>query len=218
MLRSLLCVAILLTTPALPAAELSKADVIEKLIHHYGGAENLRKLDNMSQSWTMATGAGKGAGTDVRQIAIPGRLRVELTYPDRREIRLLNGDRGYQVFDRGAPRVATTPLRDAMRLQLLRLYSPLMLQRRLASLQLLQEQDRLVLQLEEAGIRLEYGVDLRRWEITEVTGVLRMNGSDIRFLTRYSDFRMVDGVLVHHHEEKFAGNVPTASLDLQEIR
>jgi hypothetical protein len=44
-----------------------------------------------------------------------------------------------------------------------------------------------------------------------------MNGREIQFLTEYSDFAVVEGVLVHHKENKFAGGVNTAMLQLREI-
>jgi hypothetical protein len=45
-----------------------------------------------------------------------------------------------------------------------------------------------------------------------------MGGGAMRFLTEYSDFEFIDGVLVHRKENKFAGNVNTAVLTLKNIR
>ena len=45
-----------------------------------------------------------------------------------------------------------------------------------------------------------------------------MHGTEMRFLTEYSDFAIVDGVLMHHTENKFAGGVNTAILQLRELR
>ena len=37
------------------------------------------------------------------------------------------------------------------------------------------------------------------------------------FVTEYSDFKLVDGVLVHQREDKYAGTVNTAQLQLRNI-
>jgi hypothetical protein len=44
-----------------------------------------------------------------------------------------------------------------------------------------------------------------------------VNGTEMRFLTEYSDFRWVEGVLIHHRENKYAGSVNTAKLKLRRI-
>ena len=39
----------------------------------------------------------------------------------------------------------------------------------------------------------------------------------MHFVTEYSEFAMVDGVLVHHRENKYAGGTNTAVLKLKRI-
>ena len=39
----------------------------------------------------------------------------------------------------------------------------------------------------------------------------------MQFVTEYSDYSMVDGVLVHHRENKWVGGMNTAVLRLQRI-
>jgi len=48
-------------------------------------------------------------------------------------------------------------------------------------------------------------------------GRLLMNGASMQFVTEYSEFAMVDGVLVPHRENKFVGAMNTAVLRLQRI-
>jgi len=217
MLR-MLVISVLMAVAGSALAEPDLDQVLDRLVEHYGGAANLARLDRVTQRWAMTSGRGGPGGSDLRYVSLPDRLRVELTHPNRREVRVLVGDHGFQMFDGEEPRIAMAPLRDAMRLQLMRLYSPLTLQARRELLQLVTEGGGLTLRLEQAGIRIDYRVDTPQWVIASVTGTLSMNGAPMQFLTEYSDFRKVDGVLVHHHEDKFAGNVPTASLDLLEIR
>ena len=47
--------------------------------------------------------------------------------------------------------------------------------------------------------------------------MLLINGLEMKFLTEYSEFAVVEGVLVHQRENKFAGEVNTAVLQLRQI-
>ena len=51
----------------------------------------------------------------------------------------------------------------------------------------------------------------------EVVGTLTVNSTEMQFLTEYSDFKFVDGVLVHQKENKFAGGMNTAKLQLRRV-
>ena len=191
--------------------------VLDRLIHTYGGEKNLRKMDNMIQEWVVVASMGNRHGTDVRHIRAPHQLRVELSYPQKKETRILNGNVGHTVFGDAAPELVTGMQLDAMRLQLMRLYSPLMLRSKIDSIGLTEEGDLLALSLAENGVQVHYLVNKENWHIEKVAGTLLMNGSEIKFLTEYSDFAVVEGVLVHHKENKFAGGVNTAMLQLRQI-
>ena len=52
---------------------------------------------------------------------------------------------------------------------------------------------------------------------TVLDRLIHTYGGEIQFLTEYSDFAVVEGVLVHHKENKFAGGVNTAMLQLRQI-
>ena len=107
--------------------------------------------------------------------------------------------------------------RDAMRLQLMRLYSPLMLRDKIDSVQLVEEGGLLALSLVEDGLHVHYMVNRENWRIEKVAGSLLANGNEIQFLTEYSDFKVIDGVLMHQKENKFAGGVNTAVLQLRSV-
>jgi hypothetical protein len=191
--------------------------VLERMIDAYGGEENLQKLDRQIQYWDLLAVARNREGTEVRNILLPGRLQVELNYPDRREARSLDGDTAIVVFGDRHPSPATPPQRDAMRLQLMRLYSPLALQRRIAHIQLQSDGGHFALSLTENGLRADYLVNGDNWRIEKVIGTLEMGGRKMQFLTEYSEFEFVEGVLVHHAENKFAGQTNTARLKLRRI-
>ena len=131
--------------------------------------------------------SGNRHGTDVRSIRIPGRLKVELTYPEKKETRVLHGDSGWVIFDDRPAETANAPQRDAMKLQLMRLYSPLALRDRIDALSLTAEGDWLALSLTEDGLRTDYLVNKEKWRIEKVVGTLRINGNEMRFLTGRGD-------------------------------
>lgn len=205
-------------SPHLDAQDLDKDAVLANLIEAYGGTEALRKTTQMQQKWNMVALMSKRHGTDVRNVRIPGQLQVVLTYPQKVERRMLSGDEGRVSFNGGDPFPATEPQRDAMRLQLMRLYSPLVLRDRIENITLTTEDGLCALTLLENGVRADYLVNTDSWRIEKVAGTLRMGGQDMRFLTEYSNFEFVEGVLVHHKENKYAGSVNTAVLTLSEIR
>jgi hypothetical protein len=210
----MLCLAI--SGPVL-AGDRDVDGALGKLIEVYGGEENLRRLDSMVQEWDLLALMGNRPGSDVRSIDFGGRLKVELTYPDKQETRILDGDVGIAIFRGRSPAIATEMQRNAMRLQLMRLYSPLALRDRAASVRIEDAVGHLVLTLREHGLSTDYHVNTDNWHIDKVVGTLRINGGAMQFVTEYSEFAMVDGVLMHHRENKFAGGTNTAVLKLKRI-
>jgi len=191
--------------------------VLEQIISAYGGEENLHKLDSHIQEWAVVALMGNRHGSDVRTIRIPDQLKVELTYPGKSETRIVNREASHVIYGGAPAKIAVQPQRDAMRLQLMRLYSPLVLRDRRDSLTLSAEGDSCALSLIENGIRVDYLINTNNWHIEKVVGSLAINGSKMQFLTEYSNFTFRDGVLVHERENKFAGGVNTAILQLRRM-
>ncbi len=217
LLRVTCFVLIALLSASAQAGPPDLASVLDRLVHSYGGEDNLRKLDNVIQEWRFVAVRGNRHGIDVRSIRMPRQLRVELTYPDKRETRILNGEESHVIFNDEPARTAGQHQRDAMRLQQMRLYSPLNLRDRIDSLELVLEGRNCALSLVENELRADYLVNMDTWRIEKVVGTLTVNGTEMRFLTEYSDFAFVDGALVHRKENKFAGGVHTAVLQLHSI-
>ena len=195
----------------------SLADVLERMIEAYGGEENVRKLDSMIQEWDLLALTRNQQGTDKRSIHLSGQLKVELTYPDKQETRVLDGDKAYAVFDDREPAPASDMQRAAMRLQLMRFYSPLTLRERIDALSLSEGDGYLALTLRQDGLQAEYFVDTDTWQIVKVVGILSVGGATMQFITEYSEFSEVDGVLIHHRENKFVGRTNTAVLRLRRV-
>jgi len=200
------------------ACGLTKAEVIDRLVMTYGGETNLKKLNAVHQLWKMQIVASDTEGKDYRKILLPHHLLVELTYPSRTEKRLISKDSGYRSRDGSRFRPANQLQRDAMRLQLMRLYSPLILRQSIANLEFSDDQHFCVLSMIIPGLRVDYLVNKETWRIEKVAGTMEVNGNEMQFLTEYADFRMVEGVLVHHQENKYVGEINTARLNLLEIK
>jgi hypothetical protein len=215
--RIICMVPLLLLAHSACAQSMDRASVLERIISAYGGESNLRKLDNVVQEWGFVALMGNRHGTDIRSIRIPGQLKVELRYPNKTETRILNGEQGYVLFDNRGVTPAAPPQRDAMWLQLMRLYSPLVLRDRSDAVSLEIDGEFCALSLLKNGVRADYLVNQENWRIEKVVGTLSVNGMEMQFLTEYSDFKFVDGALVHQKENKFAGGTNTAKLQLRRI-
>lgn len=212
------CLVLLLTLPGVASAQSDLlVTTLDQMVDAYGGEDNLRKLDHMVQEWDIVALMSKRHGTDRRSIIVPDRLKVELTYPTKTETRLLRGATGFVIFGDKPASTAKDPQTAAMRLQLMRLYSPLALRDRIALMHVSADNEQLVLTLWENELRADYHVNRENWRIEKVVGALIIGGGEMNFVTEYSDFDWVDGVLVHKRENKFAGNVNTAILQLRNI-
>ncbi|HSM29159.1 MAG TPA: hypothetical protein VK854_00540, partial [Woeseiaceae bacterium] len=170
-----------------------EARALEHMIAAYGGEENVRKLGSVVQEWDLLALTRNQQGSDRRSIHLPAQLKVELTYPDKQETRVLDGDSGYAVFGDSEPTAANAMQTDAMRLQLMRFYSPLTLREKIDSLELSEGDGYLALTLREDGLKAEYFVDTETWHIVKVVGTLTINGATMQFVTEYSEFSKVDG-------------------------
>ncbi len=209
----------LLLSLNLSANTLSADKILEQMVSNYGGAEALKKLNNpYQQIWHLNAVARKTQGNDLRNIALPEKLQVKLTYPDSSETRILFGNQGLKIYNDTKQVKAEGPMLDAMRLQRMRLYNPLMLQERAANITLSEKNGRYCLRLNEYGLVTDYHVNKETHLIETVVGTLKMGGMTMQFRTKYNDYRMEEGVMLAHQEIKYAGNVNTAVLTLLATR
>jgi len=213
---SIVAMAVFISMPAV-SQEMDTGAVLDRLVQNYGGESNLRKMDSMVQEWDLTALMGNRHGTDTRSIRAPGQLRVDLEYAQKSETRILDGDSAFVVFGDTSPQKVSGMQSDAMRLQLMRLYSPLMLRKKIDSINLVEQGEFLALSLVETGLHVYYLVNRDNWRIEKVAGSLLVNGKEMQFLTEYSDFATIDGVLMHQKENKYAGGVNTAVLQLRKI-
>jgi hypothetical protein len=212
----LIALGIVLLAPVNAGNE-SLTNALDNMIAAYGGEANLRKLDSMVQEWDLLALTRNQQGTDKRSIHLAGQLKVELTYPDKLETRILDGDNAFAVFGDREPSPASEMQKRAMRLQLMRFYTPLTLRDLIDALSLTNGDGYLALTLREDGLQAEYFVDTETWHIVKVVGTLTIGGTTMQFVTEYSEFAKVDGALIHHRENKFVGGMNTAVLRLKRL-
>ncbi len=199
------------------AKELNKNEVIEKMIEAYGGEKNLLQLDSYKQVWNVEFMNSDKSGFDKRTVKMPYELKTEIIYPDKTEIRILTKDSAKKIFTDKTKEVSG-PMLDAMRLQLLRLYHPLELKRRVDDLKLTQNQKQHILALKSGKIAVEFIISKKDSLIEKVIGRLQMGPQQMEFLTKYEDYKLVNGVMVPHKEIKYVGSMNTAIMELKEIK
>jgi len=202
------------------SAEVDTADnILEQMISSYGGAKALKKLNApYQQIWHLNATARNKQGNDLRNIELPEKLQVKLTYPDSSETRILFGDQGLKIYNETKQVKAEGPGLDAMRLQRMRLYNPLLLKERAKNIAVSENANHYVLTLTEQGLTTDYYVNKNSHLIEIVIGTLQMRGMSMQFRTEYHDFKKEADVVMPHREIKYAGNVNTATLKLLATR
>jgi len=134
-----------------------------------------------------------------------GNLRVEIAYPDKTEMRVLENGKG---TNNG--RESNAMELDAMRLQAMRIALP----------RLLAEKRGVVRATAANVIELTLDGLMVTAEVDPATGhVVRSSGrsGEMTFTTSYSDFRSVNGLLIAFHEENSAMGMKTAEISLEKV-
>lgn len=207
-------------TPASRAPEPVSA-LVRRCVEAYGGKAALAKAARTRQDGrvtSLVLHAGETGRID-RVYERPGRLRVEIAYPGgTREVRVIDGGRGWRDGQEvGGPRLA------AMLLQAMRLDLPALLAAWEAKIvdggtvEVGGKALRL-LSIEPApGLVVEAALDPATGRILRSRGASRGGGMPLEFVTTYSDFRVVDGVLVAMREENFANGQTTGETVLSKV-
>lgn len=219
--------ALALLAVALPAAAAPAArgpspaarSLVRRCVEAYGGQAALARAAAVVHEGSVTSIMHPGrAGRIGRAYGRPGRLRVELSYPgESGEIRVLDGGRGW----RDGREVIGPPL-HAMMLQAARLDLPSLLSE---WIERVEERGTLrhdgktlrVLALAVApGIEVEAALDPGTGRILRSRGVTT-EGPKVEFVTTYSDFRPVDGVLVPFREGNWANGKVTGETVLERV-
>ena len=210
--------AALLPRPA--SAEDSLDAVIARTIHVYGGEAALRQVVALRQTGQITSRMRGGVGDTVREFERPDKLRVVTRYGTDTESRIVDGKSGW----RQGQFVAGAPL-DAMVLQAARFNLPLWLLDRKAQLvdngtKTIEGHPVRALELPVApGLMLTIDIDVASGMIVRTSGRggQMPNGAPMEFITRYTDFRVVGGILFPFHEWSYANGFVTGDSILMKI-
>jgi hypothetical protein len=192
--------------------------IVKKMVEAYGGKAAIARAAVRREEGTVTSLLHPGeVGRIVRALGRPGRLRVEVEFPTSREVRVLDGKRGWRDGEE-----ATGPRLDAMVLQEARLDVVARLAAPGVSLT-----DAGTAMVKDVLVRvLVFEVAPRltlEAQIDPATGrVLRTRGAaggpmPVAFETTYEDFRKVDGVLVSFHETNWANGSTTGETVLRKV-
>jgi hypothetical protein len=194
--------------------------LIDKVLAAHGGKAALAKVKGYRMEGTIASRM-QGTGPLVRAFERPDRLRVVLDYPGSPEIRVLDGAMGWRSDGKGKLAPVGGFLLGSMVAQAGRANLPWVLDERRASARLLPATDGGKLQGIAVplgtGLTLTAYVELATGRIVRSTSDLDMPGMKTGFVTDYSDFRAVDGVLFPFHEGNFASGQTTGETVVTKI-
>lgn len=189
------------------------AQIVEKIVQAYGGRGALDRVKVVKHTGTIQSYRLGKTGSLERLFVLPGRLRVDLNYPDGpREQRITTPEGAWRD---GKP--ATAPMHMAMELQAARFRLPLLLTE--STVKVLGEEEgvlRLGVGLTQST-SLEVFVDPQSWRIVRSVGHMVFGSMNMNFTADYSDFHPVDGVLFAHREELTAMGRPTGIAVLERI-
>jgi len=196
--------------------------LIDGVMAAYGGRDELARVSAYEMRGTVEARVQGGRATAVRTFARPSRLRVVLHYPQRVEVRVLDGEHGWRGDQNGLV-TAAGPLLAAIQLQAARAAVPWILdehRHELKPVPPLEENG-----LSYPGVTLDLGdgrslrayLDPASHHIVRVQTALRTSSRAIVFETRYAEFRWVDGVLFAFAEENFASGTHTGSTRFEAV-
>lgn len=198
-------------------------DLIDEVLAAYGGTDALASIESVEfRGETQALMRGR-TGSLLRILKLPDHLRVEILYPSRAELRILQGDRGWRSDGAGNMIRAPGALYLSMVLQAARMAAPWILMEH-------QDDATRLPDFEYEGeaypgleIPLGHGLSLRAYVdphtklVVRTQTLLQMEGFETHFEAIYTQFREVEGVMFPVSEQNFASGVHTARTTIESI-
>ncbi|HJV65816.1 MAG TPA: hypothetical protein VJ550_08785 [Geomonas sp.] len=199
------------------------ADTVSMLLRAYGGADAVRNVASVIARGRITEFLSGKSGQYARYFQRPGKLRVEVMPELGGDVRVLNGDRGWQATEAGFAPVSQLELQS-----MLYQYSYLNLPMALASgsyharfggdQPYKGKETRLLFVEPKRAPRLGILVDARTGFIVRVDASFAMGGTGTGELsTEYGDFRPVNGVQFPHKLTSYAGGIKISEIVLDDI-
>ena len=186
--------------------------IVENIVTAHGGRARLKEISSVTAEGRIGRYLAKDEGSYSRVLQRPGRLRVDITYPGSRELRILNGEKGYRGAE-GRP----TEVTGAQLLSMVYQYDALDLPFGFVDGTL--DIAGLVRNgsagpdtygitcWDRAGNRMDVVVDSRSNRITRSSATFAIGGAETTLSAEFGDYRMVDGVLLPFRITNYAGGM-----------
>ena len=199
------------------------AEIVASVLKAYGGAEAVGKVISVTAKGRIAEYLNGNAGNYARYLERPRKLRIEVMPEQGGEVRILDGDRGWQVGNEGFVKVSPLEL-QAMIYQYSYLDLPMAfvggsLTARYGGREQYREREAylLLIELKNAPV-LHILIDAKTHLIVKVSANFAMGMMGASELsTEYHDFRPIDGVLFPHRLVNFAGGTKLSEITIDEI-
>lgn len=209
--------AMLLTTHvgSVAFADSATDQVLDRVFTSYGGASLIASDNTLYETGTTYSYARQIHGPVTRSYRHPNQMRIEISYPDGAETRILNGA---TASNNGKP--ANTPFYMATLLQAARLTLPRLLleNRDKVSLSGTTQSGLLTLTLPLAtGLDVIAEVDPDNGHIVRSEGRGSYNGMPLRFATEYKNFQHIEGRLVAMYEQHYAMGNAIGHTELNQV-
>jgi hypothetical protein len=211
-----------LVSALLLAAAPAKGDaqaLVRRCVEAYGGKVALARSALTVQQGTVTSLLHPGVtGRIGRAYHRPGRLRVEVDFAGEGEIRLLDGGRGWRQGEEVVGGQLASMILQAARLDLPSLLSAWQDRMEDRGTRDLDGKALRVLAVRIApGLAVEADLDPATGRILRSRGTSTGGPNPLEFITTYSDFRSVDGVLVPFHETNWANGKTTGETVLERV-
>ena len=199
------------------------AELVASVLKAYGGSKAVSRVNSVTAKGQITEFLSGKAGSYSRYFERPGKLRIEVMPEQGGDIRILNGDHGWQASSGGFIPVSQLELQS-----MLYQYSYLNLPMALANgnyhvkyggkLRDNNEETYLLLVEPKNAPRLAILIDAKTRLIVRVDASFDMGAMGTGELsTEYGDFGPVEGVQFPHKLTSFAGGIKLSEIVLNEI-
>ncbi|GJM44702.1 MAG: hypothetical protein DHS20C21_15440 [Gemmatimonadota bacterium] len=194
--------------------------VVDLVAEGYGGREALNDFPGFHARGSVLSLADGLSGRLLLDVSLEGDMRSEVSYPRRKEVRILAGPMAWNGGHHGQ-RPSTPDMAASMRLQYHRLAAPFELvsadPAELAFEGLAENGRLLIVRQWNEQARTTYEIDVESGLILNVRGEIGEEDDGLLFETEAHDFRPVDGVLFPFRMTTIVGGSAAAETILDRL-